>query len=221
MSVFKHQHWHLLSLIIMLSLLYSYSESAPGFFEGSLWGISTKSLAWFTVIVPIAHQLYVLLAWRLELLHNSLTRTFGRWAFPLFKIGFAILILLRPVSICMLAYSNAHTLPVAPFLTYLVSALLLLPSVYLFYSVKKYFGINRAFGEDHFKPNQYKNDKLVKKGIFRYTSNGMYTYGFLILYVPGLLLLSQAAVALALFNHVYIWVHYYFTEKPDMLYIYE
>lgn len=220
MSVLKHQHWHLILLSIMLSLLYSYSNSNPGFFEGSLWGVSTQSWAWLALLVPIAHQLYVLLAWRFELLHNSLTRTFGRWAFPLFKVGFGILILLRPVSICLLAFSNAHTLPVSSFLTYLLTVLILPPSIYLFYSVKKYFGINRAFGEDHFKPNEYKNDKLVKKGIFRYTNNGMYTYGFLILYVPGLLLLSEAALALAVFNHVYIWVHYYFTEKPDMKFIY-
>ncbi len=40
--------------------------------------------------------------------------------------------------------------------------------------------------------------------------------GLMILYLPGLLLLSQAALLLAAFNHLYIWVHYYCTEKPDM-----
>lgn len=220
MRVLKQQHWHLILLIILLSVLYSYSIRSPYFFSGSLWGVSTKSWAWLALIVPIIHQLYVLLCWRLELVHKALSRSLGSAGFTVFKIGFAILILLRPVSITLLAISNAHTLNVSPFLNYLIAGILLLPSIYLFYSVKKYFGINRAFGEDHFKPNQYKNDKLVKKGIFRYTSNGMYLYGFLILYVPGLLLLSQAALALAVFNHLYIWVHYYFIEKPDMEFIY-
>ena len=60
----------------------------------------------------------------------------------------------------------------------------------------------------------------MKKGIFKYTDNGMYVFGLMILYLPGLLLLSKAAILAALFNHVYIWVHYYFTERPDMQEIY-
>jgi hypothetical protein len=35
-----------------------------------------------------------------------------------------------------------------------------------------------------------------------------------------LLLLSQAALLAALFNHLYIWVHYYSTELPDIRHIY-
>ncbi len=42
----------------------------------------------------------------------------------------------------------------------------------------------------------------------------------MILYLPGLLLLSKAALAVALFNDIYIWVHYYCTERPDMETIY-
>jgi hypothetical protein len=56
--------------------------------------------------------------------------------------------------------------------------------------------------------------------MFKYSSNAMYTFGFLILWVPGLLLLSKAAILAGLFNHVYIWVHYFFTEAPDMKVIY-
>ncbi len=220
MTVLKQQHWHLILLIILLSLLYSYSIHSPYFFAGSLWGVSTKSWAWFGLLVPIVHQIYVLLCWRLELVHKTLSKSFGSTGFTLYKIGFAVLILLRPVSITMLAVSNADSLSVSPFLTFLLAAILLVPSIYLFYSVKKYFGINRAFGEDHFNPDKYKTDGIIKQGIFKYTNNGMYVYGFLILYVPGLLLLSEAALALALFNHLYIWVHYYFTEKPDMEFIY-
>lgn len=81
--------------------------------------------------------------------------------------------------------------------------------------------MNRAFGLDHFKPEEFKNKSFVKKGIFKYTSNGMYIYGFLILYTPGLILLSKAALLAALFNHLYIWVHYYFTELPDIKLIYQ
>ena len=74
------------------------------------------------------------------------------------------------------------------------------------------FGINRAFGIDHFKPEKYKNRTFVKKGIFKYTPNGMYKFVFLLLWIPGILFQSKAALIAALFQHIYIWIHYYFTE---------
>lgn len=81
--------------------------------------------------------------------------------------------------------------------------------------------MNRAFGLDHFKPEEVKKEPFVKKGIFKYTSNGMYIYGFLFLWIPGLKLQPKGALLVALFNHLYIWVHYYFTELPDMKLIYQ
>jgi hypothetical protein len=92
-------------------------------------------------------------------------------------------------------------------------------ALYLFYSVKKYFSFDRAFGIDHFVKGY--NEPFVKKGIFRYTDNGMYIFGFLVLYIPALLLFSKAALLVAVFNHIYIWAHYFFTEKPDMKIIYK
>jgi protein-S-isoprenylcysteine O-methyltransferase Ste14 len=74
-------------------------------------------------------------------------------------------------------------------------------------------------GLDHFDPALHRAP-LVREGIFRYLRNPMYTVGFLILYVPGLLLRSQAALLAAAFQHAYIWVHYYCTELPDMRRIY-
>jgi len=80
--------------------------------------------------------------------------------------------------------------------------------------------MDRAFGIDHFEPDKAKTFPLVNKGVFKYTANGMYVYGFLMLWVPGFLFLSKAALLMALFNHIYIWIHYYYTEKPDMNFIY-
>jgi hypothetical protein len=80
--------------------------------------------------------------------------------------------------------------------------------------------MNRAFGIDHFEGAEAKNVPMVRQGIFKYTSNGMYVFGFLLLWIPGLIFLSKAALLAAFFNHLYIWVHYYFTEKPDMRIIY-
>jgi len=157
----------------------------------------------------------------LELFYNSISKVFGENGFLFFKIGFAILFVSRLLTIILLAISNANTLQINHIFAYAIASLLFFPCVYLFYSVKKYFGIDRAFGNDHFYPNELKNEPFVKKGIFKYTSNSMYVFGFLILYIPGLLLLSKAALLVAVFNHIYIWVHYYFTELPDIKVIYE
>lgn len=75
------------------------------------------------------------------------------------------------------------------------------------YSVRKYFGFDRAFGIDHFDPATYKDVPMVRKGIFQYSSNAMYVYGFFLLWVPGILAQSKAALLVAAFNHLYIWVH--------------
>lgn len=189
--------------------------------KGELWGIST--LTWFitALLSPIVHQFYVLLCWRYELYNSTISKFFGKKGFILYKLGFAILILSRPITIILLAISNAYTLSINTLLSYMLSGILLIPAIYLFYSIKKYFGFDRAFGIDHFYPEKFKNEPMVKQGIFKYTLNGMYVFGFLILWIPGILLQSKAAVLLALFNHIYIWVHYYFTELPDMKMIYK
>lgn len=88
-------------------------------------------------------------------------------------------------------------------------------ALYLFYSVHRYFGFRRAFGIDHFNAS-YRTMPFVRQGIFRYPSNGMYVFGFLLLWTAGLWFASVAGLAAALFNHFYIWVHYFATERPDM-----
>jgi hypothetical protein len=220
MKICKHQQWHILILAALLGLLYFYVRKDPTALSGELWGISAVNWYIITLLSPIIHQVYVLLCWRYELHYKGLSRWWGKSAFKLYKIGFAILILSRPTTITLLAIANRNTLEIAPEMTYALSGILILPAIYLFYSVKTYFGMDRAFGIDHFYPEEYHNKPFVKQGIFKYTSNGMYIFGFLILWIPGLLFLSKAALLLALFNHVYIWVHYYFTELPDMKAIY-
>lgn len=221
MRTFSHQHWHILLLLILIVALYFTLETDPAFLLGELWGFSTLSWLVLAILSPIMHQLYVLLCWRYQLHHQSISKAFGTKGFKFYKIGFTLLILSRPITLVLLAISNAWTLNIDTTLSYVLSALMLLPAIYLFYSLRKYFGIDRAFGIDHFYPEKFKNTPMVNKGIFKYTANGMYVYGFLVLWLPGLLLQSKAAILVALFNHLYIWVHYYFTELPDMKVIYK
>ena len=220
-AILKGQLWHFTILVLMLAGLMYFYRSDTAMDKGSLFGISTNTWLIVSVCVPIAHQIYVAALWRLELFRRSLTKAFGKKGFTYFKIGFAVLILLRPVSVIILAFSNANTLELHHAIRYLGSGLLLVPGLYLIYSIKRYFGFEKAFGKDHFYPKEARTWSLVKRGIFKYTSNAMYVFGFMLLWIPGLFLQSKAALVTALFSHIYIWVHYYFTEKPDMDTIYK
>jgi len=220
MQVLKDQHWHLLFLILLLGSVFFYLNNNGSLLQGKFWSMPTSTWLVLAILAPIIHQVYVLICWRLELYYHSLSKSFGAKSFKLYKIGFAILILSRLVTIIILAHSSPKTLNLKTEFAYLLASIFFLLSAYLFYSVFRYFGIDRAFGKDHFHPEEFKNEPFVKQGIFKYTANGMYLCGFFILWIPGLLLLSKAAILVALFNHAYIWVHYYFTELPDMKRIY-
>ena len=221
MKILKHQLWHVLILLLLLYLITFYTENDEIIYKGSLWNISTKSWFFLSIICPVIHQIYVLICWRYELFYKGITKSFGKNAFKFYKVGFTILILTRPIFIIFLSISNSMTIQIDSNMSYIISLLLIIPAIYGQYSVFKYFGINRAFGLDHFEPEKFKNIPFVKKGIFKYTSNGMYKFVFLFLWVPGVLLQSKAALLAALFQHIYIWVHYYFTELPDIKIIYE
>lgn len=220
MKVLFKQHWHVLILLLLATGLYFYVTSSSAITTGSLFGVST--LKWFLLscLVPVTHQVYVLICWRTELFYKSLSSRFGDFGFTLYKIGFVLLILSRLISILLLAISNANSFEMSIALRIVLSTGLLLPATYLFLSVFKYFGFSRAVGSDHFEPEKARNTPFVKEGIFKYTPNGMYTFGFLVAYIPGVLLASESAIIIALFSHIYIWVHYYFTELPDIKVIY-
>jgi len=218
-KIFKYQIWHLISLGIFICAIQIYIIENPDIVTGSFWNIRTILWFWLAITVPVVHQTYVLLIWRFELYKRTFSNRFGfKKAFQMYAAGFSLLFVSRLIVISFLALSSKNTLQINPLVAYSIAILITPVVLFLFYSVKKYFTIERAYGIDHFDKNY--NEPFVKKGIFKYTDNGMYVFGLMILYLPGLLLLSEAALLAALFNHVYIWVHYYFTERPDMVEIY-
>lgn len=217
-TFFEGQGRHFLCLLLLLALLFVASHM-PGFGDGTFLGLSTCTWVKLAVANAVIHQVYVWLCWRLELDGQNLTRFLGRNAFRFYQVGFAVLILLRPVLAFAVGWSNRGTLPLSPWVGGGIALLLCFPAAYLFYSVRTYFGIERAFGIDHFDAS-YRDKPLVRKGIFTWTPNAMYVFGFFILWVPAFLFQSVAAFWLAAFSHLYIWVHYYCTEKPDMRRIY-
>ncbi len=217
-KVFDKQLLHLLCLMILLVGLFLFS-SLDGFRKGALWGVETTT--WFYLLVgfTVIHQVFVWFCWRTELYAGWLSRWFGRRAFAVYAFVFFLLIISRPLFITFLAIANKDTIPINQTISAILVILLAAPSIYLMYSIARYFGFKRAFGIDHFD-SAYKGKGRVKKGIFRYTRNGMYVFGLLVLWIPGILFSSLTALVAALFSHIYIWVHYFCTEKPDMGFIY-
>lgn len=216
--VFERQWLHALSLGLLLAGLVAIGES-ESVREGQLWGVGTPAWFWAAVLLAIAHQLLVWFCWRTELHASLLSRLFGRGGFTGYAVLFSVLGIARTAAVFLLAISNRESFDAPSGALKILALLLLVPAVYLFYSVRRYFGFRRAFGIDHFDAS-YRNLPSVKEGIFRFTDNGMYLFGFFLLWVPGLWFASAAALWVALFNHLYIWVHFYSTELPDMRRIY-
>lgn len=216
--IFERQWLHagLLAILLAGTAALAGQESLR---QGELRGLSSPAWLWLAVGIAVAHQVYVWFCWRVQFHTRLLTRVLGPAGFELYAAGFSVLGIARVVVVFLLAAANRGTLPGNPLLLKALAVAMLLPAVYLFYSVRRYFGFRRAFGIDHFDPS-YCAQPLVRGGIFRFTSNGMYIFGFFILYVPALWWASSAALWAAVFNHLYIWVHYHATELPDMRRIY-
>jgi hypothetical protein len=204
---------HVLWLACLISVLAWLAPDAVS--DGFYWGVRTPTWFWLAIAVAVLHQGWVWLCWRLELHTQWVTRTFGRRGFTSYGGGFALLAFTRVGALIGLALADRGTLPVNETFLDVLATVLLAPIGYLFYSVARHFRFRRALGADHFDPS-YRSKPLETRGIFRFTNNGMYIFGLLIVWLPALYAASQAALLAAAFNHIYIWVHYYRTELPDM-----
>ncbi len=171
---------------------------------------------WTALAFPVAHQVFVWLAWRLELKSSAVSRTIG---FGAYLAIFFLLFGGRFVSLLALAWLDRGSLGLAVSARAPLTVLFTLIALYTFYSIARYFGMTRAASADHFDP-RIRTLPMVSEGIFRYTANGMYAGGFLAFWVIALGFDSAAALAAAAFSHAYIWVHFQATEKPDMAYLY-
>ena len=171
---------------------------------------------WSAVTIPIAHQVFVWLAWRLELGSSATSRSIG---FRGYLAGFFLLFGARFLSLVALAWMDRGSLhlPILP--RTIAVAFFTALGVYAMYSVMRFFGMARAAGADHFDP-RYRSMPLVREGIFRFTSNGMYLYAFLLFWAIAIGFNSASGLAVAAFSHAYIWVHFHATEKPDMDFLY-
>jgi hypothetical protein len=214
---FHRQIWHLLALLILPPL--AWALAAPVLGEGTWLGIADTTWFWLSMGVAVLHQLIVWIVFRLQMGWATLSKVFGWADLLVWGLLFLPFLVLRVVSVVGLAKSTQSSLELPGAIAFLLGIILLIPVIYTAWSVLRYFGLIRAMVGDHFR-TLYREMPLVDQGIFKYSSNAMYTFGFLGLWAIGLLIGSQVALCMALFQHAYIWVHYHCTEKPDMEIIY-
>ena len=216
--LFERQGYHLLGIVLLIAAAWALLR-IDTLRAGSFAGLSSADWISLAVAVPIIHQLYVAVIWRLQLEFGGARRSEGSVAFGAYTVGFFVLFAARMATTVALALSNAERMELPALFRAPLAAALMIPAAYVFYSVVAHFGVIRAAGADHFD-HSYRSKPLVRKGIFRYTGNAMYTFGLLALWIPGILLASPAALLTGILQHAYIWVHYFCTELPDMRRIY-
>jgi len=213
-----YRQWlHLAGLVLLVPVCWAFAAPALG--DGEWLGISDTEWFWASVIAAIVHQVIVAFIFRAQLGWSILTRLFGKADMIVWGIVFMPLLFARPILISGLAVADAGSAGLPRWFELAAGGALLIPAVYAGYSVGRYFGIDRALGGDHFR-QRYREMPMVREGAFAWTPNAMYALVFLALWGIALLTGSLAALAAALFQHAYIWVHYYCTEAPDMDLIY-
>lgn len=216
--ILEKQGWHLGALTILIAGVW-YAGRLEGVLSGEWLRVGTAVWYVLAVLVGIIHQVYVVIGWRSELHYKWITTTFGEKGFSYFETIFLLLLVGRPLLLAALGIANAGTLSGNRALYTILGSLLLVPTAYTMHSVLVYFGIRRAAGIDHFDPS-YKDVPFVKQGVYKYVSNAIYKLLFLGFWAIALLAASKAALIVAGFYHVYIWVHYVTTERPDFAVIY-
>ena len=184
-----------------------------------IFGLNSAAWAKVSIALAVLHQLIVALVFRLQLHRNLMCRWLGDRDMIVWRLIFMPLLIARPLTLIMVAWADTTAITDYPLAEIFIGSLFLGLSIWALHSVLIHFTIPRALGGDHFR-DAIAALPLVDKGVFKYTSNGMYGVAFLGLWGIALVFGSWNALVLALFQHCYIWVHMYCTEDPDMRWIY-
>ena len=210
---FKGQIWHLGGTIILFYIGFQFADLENN--TNSILGFN--ALNWFLIamFIPLIHQIYVWICWRSELCWKSVSNTIG---FKGYVILFFILIISR-LSAIVLCFVDYGSLYKPSLIAWIISIIIFIPGAYTMYSVKKYFGFLRAAGADHFY-TKYRDMPFEKRGIFKWSSNAMYTYAIAIPFGFAIATGSQSMFIVSFYTYISIWLHYFCTEKEDFKIIY-
>jgi hypothetical protein len=207
-----------LLLLAMLPMPFALGGATLG--DGSFLGLSDTLWLLIAVAVPVVHQWLVAVVWRTQLAWRVMTRVFGRNDLAVWTAVFMPLLVCRPLAVLGLGIADAGSLGMPLLLAVLLSIGLGVPAVYTMGSIGRYFGVLRAVGGDHFREH-YRALPLIRAGAFEWSDNAMYTFAFMGLWAIAFATQSWAALTVCLFQHAYIWVHFFVTEQPDMELLYE
>ena len=210
---FRHQIWHVGGTIALFYIGYQFVDLDTN--TNTFLRIS--ALSWFVIAmaIPLVHQVYTWICWRSELCWKSVSSSIGLKGY---LIGFFILIISRfsAVVLCFVDYGSLYK---PGLIAWILSIIVFIPGLYTMYSVKKYFGFVRAAGADHFDP-KYRSMPFEKRGIFKWSSNAMYTYGLAIPFAFAIATGSQSMFIVSIYTYISIWLHYFCTEREDFKIIY-
>ena len=215
-DMFEGQPQHLGVAFLMTLGAFSLLEDSPG---ANLLGLSAIIWAKAAILLALIHQIIVAFVFRLELHRNWLTERFGEHDMRIWAMIFLPLLVARPLLVIATGWADTALITGFETVEVLLGLALLALAAWALHSTVVHFTIPRALGGDHFR-DSYAEMPLVTKGIFEFTQNGMYGVAFLGLWGIAFLFGSWNALVVALFQHAYIWVHMYCTEKPDMEWIY-
>ena len=208
-----------LSLIILM-VLGAISLLIPSSEEPRFLGWTNRDWAVCSIALAVIHQVIVAFVFRMQLYKAMMTRAFGDKAMKIWAAIFMPFLITRPLTIIAVGWLDPNPITQYRLAELVIGWALILLAIVTMHSVINYFTIPRALGAYHFD-NDVIEMPLVREGMFRFTSNGMYGIVFLGLWGIALAFGSWNALVVALFQHSYIWVHMYLTEKPDMDRIYE
>ena len=205
--------------IVFLLTIGAIDLLVPGFSGPVFLGWDTMDWAILSIWLAVIHQIIVAFVFRMQLYAGLMTRLFGEYDLRVWGAIFLPFLAARPLTLILVGWLDPNRITGWRGVEISIGILLVALALLTMHSVVKYFTIARALGADHFR-NDVIAMPMVNRGMFKYTSNGMYGLVFLGLWGIALLFGSWNALVVALFQHVYIWVHMYYTEKPDMARLY-
>ena len=210
---FKNQVWHLGGTIVLFYIGIQFVNLGNN--TNIFFGIG--ALGWFMIAmsIPLIHQTYVWICWRSELCWKLISNTIG---FKGYVVLFFILIISRlsAIVLCFIDYGSLYN---PGWFAWILGLILFIHGAYTMYSVKRYFGFLRAAGADHFD-TKYRNLPFENRGIFKWSPNAMYLFAIAIPFSFAVSTGSQSMFVVAIYTYISIWLHYFCTEKPDIVEIY-
>lgn len=182
--LFEGQFQHILLLACLIpGAIYLASPSL----NGSTWlGISDQT--WFYAVIRLAvvHQVVGWFVFRFQLVFSLFSRLFGEYDMLVWGIIFFPMLFARPLLTLGLGLADSGSLESYRGVQIIIGLILCIPAIFTGWSIERYFGVARALGGDHFR-QKYRDMPLVKEGAFKYSSNAMYSFAFLLFWAIAFL----------------------------------